>query len=240
MSSSFLAPNGRRYVVEPGILDDRAALAFTNGHCHSLALALHRVTRTEMVGFTRTERPFEHVLVRSEDGRLIDIRGARTPAEVIADGGQLSGINQMTLRHLVDECGWVPADPDAASAWVRPLLEQVAANGPYRRIRCFCHEFVLAVEQASIHVEWSERDGGARLVAFGRRTTSEPTSWVRCCSHKLPNDARGEQVIDFTQDAFEHHVRDFEKSIQLKEPQVIANLDAPQVIESPMCPPPAD
>jgi hypothetical protein len=236
MFSNLLAPNGRRYVVQPGILDDRAALAFTNGHCHSLALALHRATGGEMVGFTRTQEPFEHVLVRSDDGRLIDIGGARTPAEVVAAGGRLRGVNSEALEQLTCECGWVPPVPEVASAWVAPLLERLAAGAPHHRIGCFAYGFVLD-GQIAMHVEWSERDGAIRLIAFGRRLNGEPTAWTRCSSAQVPENAVGERVIDFTHQAFECHRRRFEEVIRGHRDQIIANLDAPKVIDAPACPP---
>jgi hypothetical protein len=239
MSLSLLAPNSRRYVVHPGILDDRAALVFTNGHCHSLALALHRATGGEMVAFTRTQKPFEHVLVRADDGRLIDIGGARTPAEVVAAGGHLRGLNSETLEQLTSEYGWVSPVPEVASAWVAPLLERVAAGAPHHRIGCFAYEFVLD-GQISMHVEWSERDGALRLVAFGRRLDEEPTAWTRCSSAQVPENAFGEQVIDFTHQDFECHRRRFEKVIRGRREQIIANLDASKVIDSPVCPPDDD
>jgi hypothetical protein len=50
------------------------------------------------VAFAKTQKPFDHVLVRAEDGRLIDIGGARTPAEIVAGGGHLSGVTTAALE----------------------------------------------------------------------------------------------------------------------------------------------
>jgi hypothetical protein len=236
MSSSLLAPNGRRYVVDPGVLDDRAALAFTNGHCHSLALALHGETGGEIVAFAKLEKPFDHLLVRADDGRLIDIGGARMPAEVVAAGGQLSSVNTAVLERLPFDYGWVAPDPEAASAWVPPLLQRVADREPHRRIGCFAHGFMLDMQRA-IHVEWSEGEGAVRLKAFGRRLDKAQTAWTRCLSVRIPEDAVGERLIDFTEQAFERHARQFELVIRRNRARVIANLDARPVDESPVCAP---
>jgi hypothetical protein len=236
MPSSLLAPNGRRYIVELGVLDDRAALAFTNGHCHSLALALHREAGGEMVGFKTTETPFDHILVRSHHGQLIDIGGSRAPAEVIASGGDLVEISTGTLERLVTEYGWVPPDPEIALAWVAPLLERVAADEPHRRIGCFTHQFSLDQERV-IHVEWSERDGAALLMAFGQRRDHAPAAWTRCATARLPQNGPGERVIDFTPLAFERHAKLFEQAIRRNLADVNRKLEAPAGGESPLCPP---
>lgn len=236
MAWSLLAPNGRRYVVEPGVLDDRAALAFTNGHCHSLALALHRKTDGEMVSLVKMQEPFDHILVRSEDGRLIDIGGARTPAVVVTAGGRLSRVNTATLERLPTKYGWAAADPKLASAWLPPLLERVVAGEPHRQIGCFTYDFRLD-SQCVIHIEWSERDGAVRLTAFGRRHDDAPTAWTRCMAVRVPKSSEGERLIDFTQRAFDRHARQFEEVIQADRAGVIANLDDPAVDESPLRPP---
>lgn len=239
MASSLLAPNRRRYVVEPGALDDRAGLAFTNGHCHSLALALHRQTGGEIVGFTKSQRPFDHLLVRADDGRLIDIGGPRTPAEVVADGGCLRGVDTATLERLPIEYGWVPPDVDLASAWVPPLLERVVAGESHRRTGCFTSGFMLDPLRA-IHVEWSEREGAVLLIAFGRLEGQAPTAWLRCMSARIPENSDGERVIDFAPAAFERHAVDFEHTIRSNRAIATANLSAPASEESPLCPPDED
>jgi hypothetical protein len=235
MTSSFLAPQGRRYIVDPGVLDDRASLAFTNGHCHSLALALHRETGGEMLSFAKHETPFDHVLVRAVDGRLIDIGGARTTADVVAQGGQLLGVDEGTLYSLPHVYQWATPEPNAARAWVKPVLDHVKANEAHRRIACFTHTFDLD-EEWTIHIEWTEADGALRLIAFGRARTDAVT-WTRCLSCRVPENSFGERVIDFTLPAFGEHAQQFEAMIRQSRGQVIANLKSPPEADAPVCPP---
>jgi hypothetical protein len=79
-------PNSRRAVINTeGRIDNAAEYAFTRGQCHSLALALHRMTGWELYGlyseydWTRKQAGREstpsHVVVRSPEGKYIDITG---------------------------------------------------------------------------------------------------------------------------------------------------------------------
>jgi hypothetical protein len=236
MLSSFVAPNGRRYIVEPGVLDDRAALAFTNGHCHSLALALQREIGGQLLAFAKTETPFDHVLVRASDGQLIDIGGARSSAEVVANGGKLFPVSGGTLHRLPDEFGWTPPEPDAASPWVGPVLARVESGEAHHRIGCFTHDFELG-SHFMIHIEWTEADGALRLVAFGRASVGSPSRWTRCLSCRVPTNADGEYLIDFSDHAFRELARQFEQTIRLQRARVVGNLNTPREGGTPMCPP---
>ena len=73
-------PFGSRPINTEGIIDYDAEYAFTRGQCHSLALALHRLTGWQLYGLykpneLRYGRTPSHTVVRSPDGEYIDIGG---------------------------------------------------------------------------------------------------------------------------------------------------------------------
>jgi len=59
--------------VTPGRLDREAVRAYTRGHCHALALALHDETAWTIVGDFRDLNIPSHVAVVAPDGQLVDI-----------------------------------------------------------------------------------------------------------------------------------------------------------------------
>lgn len=75
--------DGTRFAVVPGALDERAREAFTRGHCHSLALALHEATGWPIVGAEDEELEICHFFVRTPDGRLLDVTDAHAPEEAL-------------------------------------------------------------------------------------------------------------------------------------------------------------
>ena len=61
---------------DPISLSDRHAEiehVFTSGHCHSLALAIHRLTQFPLV------ITFRHMAVLTTTGKILDINGLRSP-----------------------------------------------------------------------------------------------------------------------------------------------------------------
>jgi hypothetical protein len=220
-------------VVEPGVVDDRSALAFTNGHCHSLALALHRCTGGEMVGLTKNEDPYDHILTRNDDGRLIDIGGARSPDELTALGGRLSDVDSSTIPELCSEHGWVRAEPELAAGWVDAILARVAAGTPHVRPRCFTYDFELSAV-LDVHVEWSGVDGGERLTAFGRELGYPSVPWARCAVMTIKPDENGERLIDFTQAAFDVHLSRFEQLLRTRPSAILENVRARREPEQPL------
>ena len=75
---------GEYEVRADGVIDDNAVQAFTRGHCHSLALALHQETGWPLFGMYSEEEGNmshengdtpSHVLVQMPNGDFLDIEG---------------------------------------------------------------------------------------------------------------------------------------------------------------------
>jgi hypothetical protein len=195
----------RRYVVEPGVVDSRAILALTNGHCHSFAIALRQATGGDLISFQRRQQPFDHVLCQVEDGRLADIGGARTPNEVLAEGGELRGVDEPTLFALPDLFNWVPPDPTMAHAWVNPVLDLIATGAPRRVVPTLTCQRVDDANGLLIHFEWTEASGGVTINAFARRNASKSGSWSHVLEMGVPRVSDGARLIDFTSAALVGH-----------------------------------
>jgi hypothetical protein len=128
----FLAGvEGRRWPVEPGVLDERARAAFLHGQCHALALAVHEVTGWPIVGAEDESLDICHFLVRVPDGRLLDITGARTLAErQLEDMGWCPDEEYLVeqeaqwVRRIGSFADWRAPDVAAARSFVAPLLAE--------------------------------------------------------------------------------------------------------------------
>lgn len=172
------ASHGRRYVVETGVLDDRALLAFAMGHCHSMAIALQAEMGGEFVGLTQLQTPYDHILVALDETTVVDVGGARTPDEVLAAGGKFVPVSQADIDDLPNH-GWMPAQPDIAATFVPAVIAHVDTGKPHRKPRCFSRNFVLG-DLLEMHIEWSRVDTGDRLTAFGRLPGDRSGRWTRC------------------------------------------------------------
>lgn len=144
------APAGRVTLVNTdGVVEeydagdlDSASHFLTNGNCHSVAAALHRVTGYPIVlfysdGFDIDEDDEEdqehirHVGVLTPDGYLLDGDGAMKLTTVMARCGWDSeviagGIEELEERIKVDtiqhEREWSELDPDNVASFAGPIL----------------------------------------------------------------------------------------------------------------------
>lgn len=193
------------------------------GQCHSMALALQRSTGGTLVGLTEHQSPFDHVLVRINDGRLIDIGGARRADEVTAQGGRLTDIDAETIAALSTDHGWEPADLDLATLWSEAVLAAVDRGDVYRTTTVYTHDFELD-GILDIHIEWSHVDSGERLTAFGRRLGDGTGRWIRCGVQSIKPDKSGLRIIDFAPEAFEGHARRMEEMLRECRDAVMARF----------------
>lgn len=77
---------------------------FLRGYCHALAVALHRLFGHELVMASKSGIPF-HVLVRRQDGALIDYDGETTLERIQQDSGL--GVTRLAIVALRDEADLV-------------------------------------------------------------------------------------------------------------------------------------
>jgi hypothetical protein len=200
-----LEVDGRRYLMQRGVVDGRSILAFSNGHCHSLALALRNATGGELVAFRRHQEPFDHVLCRLDDERLADIGGARTGEQIVRRGGQLGSTDKETLMALPERFKWAQPDPGMAEPWVKPVLELATANAEYQQVPLLSCRRVDERRGLLIHFEWSGDHGGVTINGFARGTVNTSKRWAHVLDMGVPKDARGIRTIDFTARALADH-----------------------------------
>ncbi|WP_167163101.1 hypothetical protein [Streptomyces sp. MBT27] len=139
---AVLGANGFTYDVTPGLIDDAARRAFTEGQCHALALAL-----TEMTGWPATALltvecsaldemcsdagveddtcpcRIGHIVVTRPDGAHIDIDGAHAPGTIpdCEDAPAIPMTEEMWAA-VRDASTWRQADLHVARTLVKPLL----------------------------------------------------------------------------------------------------------------------
>jgi len=112
---------GEIFYANAGIMDSDAQSAFSHGHCHSLALAVHRKTGWPMLGLSRHSRngDLTHVVLEMPDGRWLDSRGPSQP-----DGGDVVEMDARQVISLGDHSkDWLSTDEQLAESFVEPLLE---------------------------------------------------------------------------------------------------------------------
>lgn len=111
---------GEVFYATPGVMDSDAQAAFSFGHCHSLALAVHNKTGLPMLAMSRHSRTGEltHVVIELPDGRWLDSRGVKE-----ADGEEVMPLSREQALELGERPDWLSADPELAESFVEPLLE---------------------------------------------------------------------------------------------------------------------
>lgn len=128
--------------VAPGVVDEAARVAFSRGHCHAMALALHEATgwavSAAMFDWDRDDPPIDdlfdvpgHFAVTSPDGRIVDIFGEYDPAHDPAGFGKILWLPSSPERidELVFEGDYRPLDAlDLARSMVPALI---AAPDPH-------------------------------------------------------------------------------------------------------------
>ncbi|MFE2832197.1 hypothetical protein ACFXI6_14285 [Streptomyces mirabilis] len=68
--------------LTPGVITPAAFEAFTRGACAGLAIALHDATGWPIIEIGHCDGLPLHFMVRHPDGRLVDIRGVHSDADV--------------------------------------------------------------------------------------------------------------------------------------------------------------
>lgn len=198
------APVGRLLAVEAGVVDDRARFTFTNGHCHSLALAFHRKRSWPMIGLYRADGECRHILACRSEDELIDIGGLRTRREAL-DNEPATHVRDVTVDEvrLWREEDWAEPYEKVAADWIEPLLVIVDRGDPHATTPgltvTFSHPSGL-----DVMVTW---DGETHLIAYVREAASPEADWTRCNAIPCPRHSTGAYVIEYSRHAFEQRAR---------------------------------
>lgn len=197
----LVGPSDLTFIVEPGVLDERARLAFGTGQCHGLAIALHRRFGWQLVAVDDATGSCVHVCVRRSDGRLIDANGAHAPDDFAA-GTTYRDINEALVDDLVEHEDWAVPEVEKAAAWVDAIIDQASESASFRPPR---RTAVMRLTRTHGDFEvcftW---DGDRAYQVFVRRTEPAGGEWVRYSSVGIQRDAAsGRYVIDFTPEALD-------------------------------------
>jgi hypothetical protein len=203
MSGELMTLDGstnRLYVVERGVRDQRALLAFREGQCHGLALALRRRTGWQLVA-VENDGVCEHITVRHPGGHLVDILGGHPDGLPGSEGIVERDVDESYIDELVANREWAGPDLEAAEAWVEGVLER-AAGPPDERSRGFAMSGPIG-DGYELRFVWL---GRARMDVFVR-ALPRSKDWVPYGPIDIPRDpATCRYLIDFTQEQFERLV----------------------------------
>lgn len=139
--------------LTPGVLDENARKALTTGHCAAFALEIHKKTGWPVVGTFEKgvwdgdsaedinaaydqydDIAFIHSMVRTPDGRLLDVEGLHTDDEYRESArnehhSEVSFfvLNRNTIEYISRYCA--ESDPKLMASFVDPLLIKHGVNG---------------------------------------------------------------------------------------------------------------
>jgi hypothetical protein len=104
--------------LEAGEVNSLASTVFMNGQCHSLALAIHRLTGWPMLGLLDREKDIMHVIVQSPQG-YFDVNGVKPelwkhPYEVV----------EIRPEEVLNLEGYFKPQPRRAKSFAKTLLRQ--------------------------------------------------------------------------------------------------------------------
>lgn len=118
-------PRHGQVEIIPGVLDQKAKFVFSAGHCHSMALALHRHTGWPILALSGrySIRPdLQHMVVVMPDGRWLDVKGPAQPEpELYLNMQPMQPAQILALEGLGD---WNDPQEMIAAQFVRALLQE--------------------------------------------------------------------------------------------------------------------
>lgn len=107
-----------------GKLTPQLRWVLLNGHCHSFALAVHRLTNWPLVGKI-AHGEIEHVFCQMPDGRLVDAEGAKCPEELFDLSTDLRLQVLPSGFEFLAKDGWLKSVEDVLIPFARTRLEEV-------------------------------------------------------------------------------------------------------------------
>jgi hypothetical protein len=218
--------HNRIFVLQPGILDDRALLAFTGSQCHGLALAMHRRTAWPMVAVDNSSGECIHICVRDPENRLVDVTGAHTDDEMARESkGAIRHASETFIHDLESRHGWVPADIDGCESFVDAVLNRAASETPLSPLRSSTIRVLGPVDNGvQTKVEWS---GETYIDAFVSRVPSPAEHWMLYGHLGIPPDpTTGTYEIDFRPERLQQ-LFDLWMQSQFDRTTAESKLDAP-------------
>jgi hypothetical protein len=196
----LLGPSDLTFVVEPGVLDERARLAFGTGQCHGLALAVHRQFGWQLVAVDDAAGTCMHVCVRRPDGRLVDANGAHA-TEDFESGNTFRDIGENSVDDLVEHEDWAEPEVEKAAAWVDAIIEQASESPAFRAPRKNAvMRLTRGLGDLEVRIVW---EGEPWYEVLVRRSSHGDEPWIRYGDLKFPRDSRGRYKIDFRPEVFE-------------------------------------
>ncbi len=189
--------HNRIFLLEKGILDDRALLAFTGSQCHALGLAMHLRTCWPLVAVDNASGECIHICVRDPEKRLVDVTGAHTDDEMARESkGAIRHVSETFIHDLESRHGWVPADIAGCESFVDAVLNRAASETPLPPLRSSTIRVLGPVDNGvRIKMEWS---GETYIDAFVSRVPSPAEHWVLYGHLGIPPDpTTGTYEIDF-------------------------------------------
>jgi hypothetical protein len=186
------------YIVQPGVLDRRAVAAFTLGQCHGMALALHERTGWPMVAAYDAHGSCQHVLANAGDDRFVDITGARSRAQLLAESSfdSIEPIDRPAVQALTTQAGWAAADPAAAQPWVDQVIHR-GSSGAEPIASRFLGRSVPVDDELELVFRWGGRDNIDVLL---RRPGAQEASWVEWRCFRVPPSKDSLRRVHFTDD----------------------------------------
>jgi hypothetical protein len=196
------AASDRIFIVEPGVLDERAVLAFVGGQCHGLALALRARVGFPLAAVFDRDGTCVHVAVWADDGRVIDVTGAHSERELTAEGDySVRTVDEEFIRQLEAEHGWAAADVGKAGRWVDAVLSRVAAGDTQQPMKsATMRRTGLVDSELELCIEWT---GEPYLDVYVRRASAQELDWTLYAHVAFPADpGTGRHRIEFTAERF--------------------------------------
>jgi hypothetical protein len=194
---NLIGPSDTVYTVSPGVLDSRALLAFTQGQCHGLALALAEKTGWPLVKIESAERTCLHVCVERPDGALIDVTGAHTAGELqqAAPGTTLRPTDADQVECLTQEEGWAAPATAAARLWADAVLERAENEQASSPLSSPTLRRTAEFEGLRIRFDWS----GRPALEVSVQQLDDEECWTLYSVVQFPKDSTlGAFLIDFT------------------------------------------
>lgn len=108
-------------VLKAGKIDNQAKIVFSNGQCHSLALAVNKLTGWPIFGISDDEGDFIHIITSSPKGYL-DIGGLNA-VERYGKRWHIAEVQELAISQVSKLHGYLRPQPTKAMSFAKTLLQ---------------------------------------------------------------------------------------------------------------------
>lgn len=203
-SRTLTGTNGSAYTFDDTAIDADSSAAFTQGHCHSMAVALHDLTGWPIIGICNELFECVHVGCVAPSGRFVDIDDAQHIVDVIDQYNATQDTAPYARKSYSRDRAlnlFRAGAPEAARTLAEQVLRYETENLPPSWADGEPLEVLLRVGDHDLRFEWWQDASvsvQARLAHDEQQAeTADSADWVSCAAISIVESIEREMLLSF-------------------------------------------